>query len=107
MAKAEMIEIAIFPSATAQRHDHAVHQRDPDRHAAEAAAEALDQDPAGSFSNRWRPGSSGNRRRASMVAWSWVEATKVIQTGKAMMITPRISTRWLINEHDRAVLDHQ
>ena len=27
-------------------YDHAVHQRDPDRHAAEAAAEALDQDLA-------------------------------------------------------------
>src|SRR5690348_1351230 len=30
-----------------------------------------------------------------MVAWSWVEATKVIHTGKAMTSTPSSTMRWL------------
>jgi hypothetical protein len=40
------------------------------------------------------PGQSGTGAR-SMVAWSCVEATKVIQIGKAMTSSPRITTMWL------------
>jgi hypothetical protein len=46
------------------------------------------------FSNRWVPGQIGTGWR-SMVSWSWVAATKVIHTGKAMTMTPKVTTRWL------------
>ena len=40
------------------------------------------------------PGQIGTGER-SIVSWSWVEATKVIHTGKAMMSSPTITVRWL------------
>ena len=52
------------------------------------------------------PGQIGTGGR-SIVSWSWVEATKVIHTGKAMMSSPTITDEVAEEGHEGAVLDHQ
>ena len=42
-----------------------------------------------------RAGRQRHRRAQRIVTWSWVEATKVIHTGKKTISTPSRTTTWL------------